>query len=416
MAGTLTVGQLVPDVGTNLYLNAQQYGGNVVIGNATTQLFTFGTGNTLTANTISANTVTSAAVTIGTTAIGAGNASIMKNRIINGAMTINQRGFSGTPDTQYTLDRWFISNTGNNKFTISQNAGSVTPPAGFPNYLGATSSSAYSVPAGELYLIRQYIEGFNTADLAWGTANAKTVTLSFQVYSSLTGTFGGSIQNNGNDRSYPFSYTVSSANTWTQISITIAGDTTGTWVGATNGIGMRVNFSLGTGTTYSGTAGAWAGANYYSATGATSVVGTNGATFYITGVQLEVGSSATGFEYVNYQTSLANCQRYYYQESYATGTYPFMLTAYNTTSVYGFVTKFPVTMRAVPTMSSSGSFQPLQKDSTSAGTVTSITGLTAYTTAGCQTGGISGLSSLVAGNCSVIYVNATSYLSASAEL
>jgi hypothetical protein len=157
----------------------------------------------------------------------------------------------------------------------------------------------------------QKIEGFNFADLGWGTANAKTVTLSFWVYSSLTGTFGGAFINNGFTRSYPFSYSIPVANTWTQISVTIAGDTTGTWIGATNGIGVRVIFSLGTGTTYSGTAGAWVGSDIESVTGATSVVGTNGATFYITGVQLEVGSSATGFEYVDYTTQLAMCQRYF---------------------------------------------------------------------------------------------------------
>jgi hypothetical protein len=168
-------------------------------------------------------------------------------------------------------------------------------------------------------MIRQSVEGFNTADLGWGTANAKTVSLSFQVYSSLTGTFGGCIGNGATTYSYPFSYSIPVANTWTTISITIAGPTAGTWIGATNGIGLNVFFSLGMGSSLSGTAGSWVSAEYYSATGATSVVGTNGATFYITGVQLEKGSSATGFEYVNYQTSLANCQRYY-EKSYATST------------------------------------------------------------------------------------------------
>ena len=169
--------------------------------------------------------------------------------------------------------------------------------------------------------------------------------MSFQVYSSLTGTFGGSLSNSAINRSYPFSYTVSSANTWEQKSITIAGDTSGTWL-TTNGIGLRVILSLGAGSGQSGTAGSWAGAQYLSATGATSVVGTSGATFYITGVQLEVGSSATGFEYVNYQTSLANCQRYYYQV--ATGSYFGGL--YNNTSNGMVVMKHAVTMRTNPTV------------------------------------------------------------------
>jgi len=343
-----------------------------------------------------------------------------KNRIINGAMVIDQRnaGASVTVNSGtriYSLDRFFgYGESSDGVFTIQQ---SSTAPAGFTNSAIITTTTAdASVGASQYYLLGHSVEGFNSiADLNWGTANAKTVTLSFWVRSSLTGQFGGSLTNNGNARSYPFSYTISAANTWEQKSVTIAGDTSGTWL-TTNGVGINIYWDLGCGSSNIGTAGSWSGSSFFGATGDTKLISTNGATFYITGVQLEVGSTATSFDYRPYGTELSLCQRYYYQESYATGTYPFMLTAYNTTSVYGFVTKFPVTMRAVPTMSSSGSFQPLQKDSSSAGTVTSITGLTAYTTAGCQTGGISGLSSLVAGNCSVVYVNATSYLSASAEL
>ena len=205
-----------------------------------------------------------------------------KNRIINGAMVIDQRnaGASVTPTNgQYTLDRWVCWSSQASKYSTQQNAGAVTLPEGFSNYLGITSLSAYAIGAGDYFFLNTRIEGFNTADLQWGTANAKTVTLSFKVYSSLTGTFGGTVLNSAQTRSYPFTYTVSSANTWTSMSITIAGDTSGTWIGATNGIGIGLNFGLGVGSTYSGTAGAWAGATYYSATGATSVVGTNGATF-----------------------------------------------------------------------------------------------------------------------------------------
>jgi hypothetical protein len=247
--------------------------------------------------------------------LGAGNATVFKNRIINGDMRIDQRnaGASTTPTVSgsYNLDRWQNAFSVASKYSVQQNAGSVTPPAGFNNYLGATSLSAYSVSASDYFIVQQPIEGFNTADLGFGTANAKTVTLSFQVYSSLTGTFGGAFGNGANNRSYPFSYTISSANTWTQISVTIAGDTSGTWVGATNGTGLIVRFGLGVGTTNSATAGSWQAGSYYSATGATSVVGTNGATFYITGVQLEVGSSATGFEYNDYGRQLIQCQRYF---------------------------------------------------------------------------------------------------------
>jgi hypothetical protein len=226
-------------------------------------------------------------------------------------MVINQRGFSGTvtTDGSYTLDRYVAFSVASSKFSVSQNAGSVTPPVGFANYLGVTSLAATSLAAGDYYQICQRIEGYNMADLAWGTANAKTVTLSFQVYSSLTGTFGGSLQNGNQNRAYPFTYTISSANTWTTISITIAGSTDGTW-SSTNTEGIGLYFGLGVGTTYSGTAGAWTTTTKYSATGATSVVGTNGATFYLTGVQLEVGSTATSFDYRPYGTELALCQRY----------------------------------------------------------------------------------------------------------
>ena len=240
---------------------------------------------------------------------------VLKNRIINGDMRVDQRnaGASVTPATiysQYTLDRWvYIFDTAS-KISIQQNAASVTPPAGFSNYLGATTVSAHSVTSGNFLFISQKIEGYNIADLAWGTANAKTVTLSFWVRSSLTGTFGGSLRNSAGDRSYPFTYTISSANTWELKSVTIAGDTSGTWL-TTNGVGVELGFGLGVGSTYSGTAGAWAAANYLSATGATSVVGTASATFYLTGVQLEIGTSATPFERRLYDKELISCQRYF---------------------------------------------------------------------------------------------------------
>ena len=227
-----------------------------------------------------------------------------KNRIINGAMTISQRNGTSSVNNSnntYTLDRWVMITDLDNKFSVQQDAGGVTPPAGFIDYLGVTSTAATSVGSSGFYIISQKIEGFNTADLNWGSANAKTVTLSFWVRSSLTGTFGGSFRNSDNTRSYPFSYTISAANTWEYKTVTVAGDTTGTWL-TNNGIGISILFGLGVGTTFSSTAGAWAAGNFGSSTGATSVVGTNGATFYITGVQLEVGSTATSFDYRPYTT------------------------------------------------------------------------------------------------------------------
>jgi hypothetical protein len=281
----------------------------------------------------------------------------LKNRIINGAMVIDQRNAGasvtiGATSITYTLDRFWAFADQASKFSIQRNAGSVTPPTGFTNYLGVTSLSAYSIVSGDRFVVVQSIEGFNTADLDWGTANAKTVTLSFWVRSSLTGTFGGALRNSANNRSYPYSYTISSANTWEQKTVTIAGDTSGTWL-TNNDTGIQVSWSLGSGSTYSGTAGAWVGSNILSVTGATSVVGTNGATFYITGVQLEQNTSATPFERRLYNQELANCQRYLYHWDSSSNVYARVQTgvifAANSVQVQ---INLPVVMRSAPTLES----------------------------------------------------------------
>ena len=277
-----------------------------------------------------------------------------KNRIINGAMVIDQRNAGAASPSPaigngYLVDRFVFAASVVSKFTAQQNQGTVTPPAGFINYQGLTSSSSYPVTAGDYFVVGQYIEGLNVADLAWGTASAATVTLSFWVRSSLTGTFGGVLSNDGSNRSYPFSYTISAANTWEQKSITIAGDTSGTWL-KTNGIGIRLWFGLGVGSTYSGTAGAWTGSALLSATGATSVVGTNGATFYITGVQLEKGSTATSFDYRPYTTELQLCQRYYFKNIPAVAGSNVVTGVFNGTTNLVITAIFPVSMRVAPTM------------------------------------------------------------------
>jgi len=283
-----------------------------------------------------------------------------KNRLINSAMVIDQRnaGASVTPtDGQYSLDRYLFGVSQTSKLTAQQNAGSITPPVGFSNYLGVTSSSAYSITSTDFFDIQQRIEGFNTSDLAWGTANAQTVTLSFWVRSSLTGTFGGCIRNSAQNYSYVFSYSISSANTWEQKSVTIAGPTSGTWIGGTNGVGMIVQFSLGMGSTLSNTAGSWYSGNYRAPTGSVSVVGTNGATFYITGVQLEKGSTATSFDYRPYGTEELLCQRYYYKhaDGSVASNQIVSIGFYESSGVIFGSVKFPVTMRAIPTnVSASG--------------------------------------------------------------
>jgi hypothetical protein len=301
--------------------------------------------------------------TIGTSvsgaSLGAGNASTMKNRIINGAMLIDQRnaGASVTATTTaartYVLDRWNYQTSTASKYSLQL---SSTAPAGFVNSLKVTSLAATSLGSTDYYVIGQPIEGYNMADLNWGSANAKTVTLSFWVQSSLTGTFGGSIESSDVGRSYPFTYTISAANTWEQKSITIAGDTSGTYY-TTNGAGAYLWFGMGVGSSLSGTAGSWQSINVLSATGATSLVGTNGATLYITGVQLEVGSSATGFEYRQYGQELALCQRYY-ETSFNPGIAPannvsnfwWTATMIATNAPYTNAVPFQVQKRANPTL------------------------------------------------------------------
>ena len=284
------------------------FGGIVSTGDSSGELQLQAAGTTVATITSTGMAVTGALTTNGVST----TPFTMKNRIINGDMVISQRnGTSSVTPTNgsYNLDRWVFYVSQSSRFTTQQNAGSVTPPAGFTNYLGITSSSAYSVISSDFFTVDQIIEGFNTADLAWGTANARTVTLSFWVRSSLTGTFAGGVYNSGASRSYVFTYTISAANTWEQKTITIPGDTTGTWL-TNNGHGIGVRFSLGAGSTYQETANTWIAGNDFATSSSVNLVGTNGATFYITGVQLERGSTATAFEWLPYTTELQLCQRY----------------------------------------------------------------------------------------------------------
>jgi hypothetical protein len=293
----------------------------------------------------------------------------LKNRIINGAMVIDQRYAGASISTStiganYTLDRWFYYVSTGSKFTVQQNQGSVTPPTGFSNYLGVTSSSAYTPTGADNFFIAQNIEANNVSDLAWGTANAKTITISFWVRSSLTGNFGLVVQNAPSyNYSYPILYTINSANTWEQKTITIPAPTAGTWATSGSGIGMALIFSVGIGTTYAGTSGAWTASNANGVTGQTNVVATNGATFYITGVQLEIGSTATPFERRLYGQELNNCKRYY-EKSYDYSVVPATTTNVGrwnaggsaTGQTTGFISGghvvFQVEKRAIPTVTS----------------------------------------------------------------
>ena len=276
------------------------------------------------------------------TSVNTQNTFGFKNRIINGAMMIDQRnaGASVTPaDNAYTLDRWQSRLSQASKYSVQQ---STTAPTGFKNSLLVTSLSSYTVGASEFFQVRQIIEGLNTYDFSFGTASAQPVTLSFWVRSSLTGTFGGVLSNADGDRTYVFSYTVSSANTFEYKTITIPGDTTGTWL-TTNGGGFVVAWSLGAGSSVSTTAGVWNAFLFRGVTGGTSVVGTSGATFYITGVQLEKGSTATSFDYRPYGTELALCQRYF--QTFGRGIFGF----WNQTTSAIFSILLQPEMRSSPT-------------------------------------------------------------------
>ncbi len=294
-----------------------------------------------------------------------------RNRVINGDMRINQRNAVTTIDgtnSTYSVDRWAGADATDGVFTLQQ---STTAPAGFTNSLLATVTTAdASLGATQRSLIIQYIEGQNVADLGWGTANAQSVTLSFWVRSSLTGTFGAALLNSAEDRSYPFNYTINSANTFEYKTVTIPGDTTGTWL-TTNGIGIGVHFNLGTGSTYSGTANTWAATRYYTPTGATSVIGTLNATFYITGVQLEAGTNASAFERRDYGRELMMCQRYY-QKMTSTTAYGYpasgVVVGFNTTSAYGSL-QYLQQMRAAPTISTTGSLRITDQTNTISATL-----------------------------------------------
>jgi hypothetical protein len=287
----------------------------------------------------------------------------MRNRIINGAMVIDQRnaGASVTVNSDsifFPVDRFLTSGQNSDGVFTAQQSSVV--PTGFSKSLLFTVTTAdSSIGSGQRYEFVQNIEGFNTADLGFGTASASTVNLSFWVRSSLTGTFGGALRNSSGDRSYVFSYVINSANTWEQKTITIAGDTSGTWIGATNGIGLRLYWSLGTGSSASTTAGVWSAGGFVAPTGQTQFIGTNGATFYITGVQLEKGSTATSFDYRPFGTELALCQRYY-EKSYSLGTVPNTVntadslieigtSSYSNSVVYNYI-PFKVTKRAAPSV------------------------------------------------------------------
>ena len=340
-----------------------------------------------------------------------------KNRLINGAMVIDQRNngssvtITNTAAVTYVVDRWAAYGSQASKISAQRNAGSVTPPTGFINYFGITSLAATSVGASDYFLVTQRIEGFNVTDFAWGTVNATPITISFWVRSSITGTHSGSLQNQTNNRCYVYTYTISAANTWEYKTVTIAGDTTGTWT-TDNANGIGLNFNLGSGSSLSTTAGSWVAGAFVGATGAVSVVGTNGATFYITGVQLEKGVTATSFDYRPYTTELQLCQRYTWKWSPG-GAYNMIGTGYASATTSVFVPiRFPVTMRSSPTFTNGGSWRVCSNSCLTVSAFTgSSSGVDSYFMACTVTGATAGYGYALGDN-----NDTTAYMLFSAEL
>ena len=229
--------------------------------------------------------------------------------IINGAMQVAQRGTSFTATGSYPVDRFSIGyGVTGGTFTVSQDTAS---PSDFTNSIKYLTGTAASAGSAEQAFIGTTFEGYSTSHLNFGTSDAKNITLSFWVRSSVTGTYCVAFINNAFDRSYIAEYSISSADTWEYKTITVSGDTSGTWAGAVNTRSMLIRFDLGSGSSFNTTAGSWQAGNYRNTSSQTNLVNSASATWYITGVKLEVGSTATDFVHESYGDELARCQRYY---------------------------------------------------------------------------------------------------------
>lgn len=362
---------------------------------------------------------------VNATSFNGGQLAGMRNRIINGAMMIDQRNAGASvivsTDNIYSVDRFPGYKGGSaNNYTIQQ---SSTAPSGFINSLAVTITTGVNPGTTSYTAIAQRIEGLNVADLNLGTANASPFTLSFWVRCSLTGTFGVSFRNGTALATYCANYTINSANTWEYKTITIPAITSGTW--ATNNTeGMGVFWDLGVGSTYSATAGQLTtGANYFGVTGATKLAATTGATFYITGVQLEKGATATPFENRLYGTELALCQRYCINYNSANANGPYTRYTYgecnSTAQITGNI-YVPVPMRVTPsltTTSTASNYCAYSKATITAGSAVPAIGPDGSTNQTVQVY-LNVASGLIQGNAGAIMSNNnnTSYLLFTAEL
>jgi hypothetical protein len=287
-----------------------------------------------------------------------------RNKIINGAMTIDQRNagasvaFPVGTGSAFPVDRWRCQTGGTSAYSAQRVA---EAPAGFLNSLKITTTTAAAVTAADSKHMWIPLEGFDVADLGFGTADAKTVTLSFWVRSSVAGNHGAALSNAGAARAYAFLYNIAQANTWEYKTVTIPGDTAGTWA-KDNSAGMRMNFNIGSGSDYIVTPGAWGAGPDRGAIGQVSILATAAATWQVTGVQLEAGDTATPFEHRSYGAELALCQRYFcktYEQDVAPGAGTggvgyagsIRTTSISTTSYMSFGNwSFPVAMRTTPTI------------------------------------------------------------------
>ena len=270
-----------------------------------------------------------------------------RNRIDNGAMEISQRGGSeitinGSTE-QCLIDRWFARSEPGDSFLYDQDG---SAPYGFKSCLKFNCASTSSGGSNELHTITQAIEGNMIADFGFGGGSARGMAISFWVKSSLTGTFGGAVQNSARNYSYPFSYNIGSADSWEYKTIIIPGPTSGTWLNDTN-VGIRLIFDMGSGSSFRGTAGAWTASDKRGVSSAVSPMQTSNSVWRVTGVQLEMGPAATPFEYVGYDRELQNCQRYF--QFIGAG---FIAAARGaSSSMYLYSYTCPVNLRASPTIS-----------------------------------------------------------------
>jgi len=288
-----------------------------------------------------------------------------RNLIINGAMTVDQRNSGSAvaaPHNTYTLDRLNVYQSGDAAYSVQQVSDVV--PDGFTNSakIACTTADTNGFGATDYYMLTYNFEYNQIRSLEFGTSSAKQVTLSFYVRSNLTGTFSGALESGDGGRHYVFEYTINSANTFERKSITIPGDTSGTWTGTYNARGMKIRLALALGADYDGTAGTWGTDESYGSTNQTNFVSSTSNVFYISGLQFEEGDTATPFEHEDYATTLRKCKRYY--ELLDTTVYP---TNYSTVSLGNFF--WTEQKRVEPTLSvdsNSGGFN-LYPEQTSGG-------------------------------------------------